>query len=424
MLQVAVVKVSNWSPELQELKWFVPKKGQMTLERRGTSPSQEPNRKSNWPRLVSPGLKLSLGGHIEILTVRTIVVQEMILEKVEEDMMVRARISQSSALRQKRGPGVESQRPSSTETQTPAGFNNNNRPPQAEENEHIHRAEAELQREEIKELNISRLDQDLEEEEKSQSSSSPSEISKFESEFSFPLLTFICPGRRHDSCWPSLFKFQVQTWAFSLMNIWKCTSQPRKTQTTSGSRSWGSGPYSWTNSTRRWTDSTAAGTRRSVPYVSSLESHSTSNSTSGRSRYHGTVSTTAVLRVSQSVDSSCPGSASREHRGWRHRRCSVQRPRNLEQSQGSGSSGFWTGGSVLCGLWRQWWSSQSLSPQNEVTCFLIHLHWPLYMFCCRNFCPDPGWFLSLLQNYMLVLSTNIHTVETKVLPRTRTALRE
>uniref|UniRef100_A0A3P8UUR0 Tudor and KH domain containing n=1 Tax=Cynoglossus semilaevis TaxID=244447 RepID=A0A3P8UUR0_CYNSE len=106
--------------------------------------------------------------------------KEMILEKVEEDMMVRARISQSSALRQKRGPGVESQRPSSTETQTPAGFNNNNRPPQAEENEHIHRAEAELQREEIKELNISRLDQDLEEEEKSQSSSSPSEISKFE----------------------------------------------------------------------------------------------------------------------------------------------------------------------------------------------------------------------------------------------------
>ncbi|KAG7239778.1 hypothetical protein INR49_028365 [Caranx melampygus] len=64
-----------------------------------------------------PGVK----GNVTIAGTREEVKQarELILEKVKEDMMVRTKISQSSALRQKRGHTAANQKPDSTETEAP-----------------------------------------------------------------------------------------------------------------------------------------------------------------------------------------------------------------------------------------------------------------------------------------------------------------
>ena len=64
--------------------------------------------------------------------------QELILEKVREDMMVRMKISQSSALRQKRGHSVVNQRPETTETDAPVDLDNNGTISHPVKNGHIH----------------------------------------------------------------------------------------------------------------------------------------------------------------------------------------------------------------------------------------------------------------------------------------------
>ncbi|XP_041819344.1 tudor and KH domain-containing protein isoform X1 [Chelmon rostratus] len=108
--------------------------------------------------------------------------KELILEKVREDMMVRTKISQSSALRQKRGHTALNQRPDSTETEAPVGLNNNGPYPQAEKNGLIHAngttGEPEDMLDTTEELEITNTDNKQEEE--SFSTDSLSEISKFE----------------------------------------------------------------------------------------------------------------------------------------------------------------------------------------------------------------------------------------------------
>ena len=64
--------------------------------------------------------------------------QGMILEKVREDLMVRTKISESSALRQKRGHTVVGQRPDCVETRSSLGLNNNGPIFQTEKNGLIH----------------------------------------------------------------------------------------------------------------------------------------------------------------------------------------------------------------------------------------------------------------------------------------------
>lgn len=138
-----------------------------------------------------------------------ICLQELILGKVREDMMVRTKISQSSALRQKRGHTAVSQRPESTETEAPVGLNNNSPYTQTEKNGLIHAngttGEPGYGSDTMEELKSTSTDDNKEEE--SVSTDSLSEISKFESEFTFfieslkdcPLcncLTVICPLTR------------------------------------------------------------------------------------------------------------------------------------------------------------------------------------------------------------------------------------
>lgn len=110
-----------------------------------------------------------------------ICLQELILEKVREDMMVRTKISQSSALRQKRGPAVVSQRPDSPDTETPVGLNNNAPYSQTEKNGLIYAngstGEPEDTLEKMEELKTNSTDN----EEESLSTDSLSEVSKFES---------------------------------------------------------------------------------------------------------------------------------------------------------------------------------------------------------------------------------------------------
>lgn len=105
--------------------------------------------------------------------------------------MVRTKISQSSALRQKRGHTTVNQRPDSTETEAPVGLNNNGPYSQTEKNGHIHANGTTGEPEDIfdkMELKITNLDNRGEEEEESVSTDSASEISKFESEFTFSIV--------------------------------------------------------------------------------------------------------------------------------------------------------------------------------------------------------------------------------------------
>ncbi|XP_008287587.1 tudor and KH domain-containing protein isoform X2 [Stegastes partitus] len=109
--------------------------------------------------------------------------KELILEKVREDMMVRTKISQSSALRQKRGHNVVNEKPESVETEPPLGINNNGPVFQTEKNGLVH-ANGTTQPENIfdkvEELKLSNTVRKEEEEEESISTESLSEVSKFE----------------------------------------------------------------------------------------------------------------------------------------------------------------------------------------------------------------------------------------------------
>ncbi|XP_029311988.1 tudor and KH domain-containing protein isoform X2 [Cottoperca gobio] len=131
-------------------------------------------------KTLGPGAK----GNVTIAGTRQEVEQakELILEKVREDMMVRTKISQSSALRQKRGHTAVNQRSYSTETEAPVGFNNNGLCSQTEKNGLIHANGTKRQPEnifdKIEELKITNTDN--KEEEDSVSTDSLSEVSKFE----------------------------------------------------------------------------------------------------------------------------------------------------------------------------------------------------------------------------------------------------
>ncbi|XP_035812677.1 tudor and KH domain-containing protein isoform X2 [Amphiprion ocellaris] len=133
-------------------------------------------------KAYGPGAK----GNVTIAGTRQEVKQakELILEKVREDMMVRTKISQSSALRQKRGHDVVNQKPESEETEPPLGVNNNGPFSQTEKNGLIHANGTTKQPENIfdkvEELKISKTVRKEEEEEESISTESLSEVSKFE----------------------------------------------------------------------------------------------------------------------------------------------------------------------------------------------------------------------------------------------------
>lgn len=108
----------------------------------------------------------------------------MILEKVQEDMVVRAKISQSSALRQKRGHTVlNPDKPDSTETEPPLGLNNNGPLSPTEKNGPVQAngttGETENIFDKMEELKTS--NSDSKEEEDTISTDSLSEVSKFES---------------------------------------------------------------------------------------------------------------------------------------------------------------------------------------------------------------------------------------------------
>lgn len=98
--------------------------------------------------------------------------------------MVRSKISQSSALRPKRGHTAVNHRPESTETEEPVCLNNNSPYMQTEKNGLIHvngtPGESEYDSDKTEELKSANTDDDREE---SPSTDSLSEISKFESEF-------------------------------------------------------------------------------------------------------------------------------------------------------------------------------------------------------------------------------------------------
>ncbi|KAK9530820.1 hypothetical protein VZT92_012300 [Zoarces viviparus] len=127
-----------------------------------------------------PGAK----GNVTITGTRQEVEQakELILERVWEDAMVRTKISQSSALRQKRGHTAVNQRPDGTETEAPEGLNNNGPYSLTEKNGRLHAngtaAEPETIFEEFKITNTANKEE--EEQEESVSTDSISEISKFE----------------------------------------------------------------------------------------------------------------------------------------------------------------------------------------------------------------------------------------------------
>lgn len=131
-------------------------------------------------KMQGPGAK----GNVTITGTRQEVKQakELILEKVREDMMVRLKISQSSALRQKRGHTAVNPMPDGTETEAPVGLNNNGPYSQTEKNGLIHTngitGEAEDVVDMIEELQSTNTDNIKEEE--SISTDSLSEISKFE----------------------------------------------------------------------------------------------------------------------------------------------------------------------------------------------------------------------------------------------------
>lgn len=108
--------------------------------------------------------------------------QELILDKVKEDELVRVKISQSSALRPKRGHTAVNERPDGKEPAAPTGLNNNVADAKTEKNGIIHSNGTSI------EANIASAKLDVTsnnsgsvKEEDSISSESLSEISKFES---------------------------------------------------------------------------------------------------------------------------------------------------------------------------------------------------------------------------------------------------
>lgn len=110
------------------------------------------------------------------------------MEKVKEDMIVRTKIFESSAQRQKRGHPAVSHGPEVTGSDTPAGFNNNNDIPssQAAKNGLIHANGTTGQPEELREERTStHTEEGRGEEEESVSTDSLSEVSKFESKMIF-----------------------------------------------------------------------------------------------------------------------------------------------------------------------------------------------------------------------------------------------
>ncbi|XP_038591942.1 tudor and KH domain-containing protein isoform X1 [Micropterus salmoides] len=125
----------------------------------------------------SPGRK----GNVTITGTRQEVKQakELILEKVREDMTVRTKISQSSALRQKRGHVAVNQRQDSTENEAPVGLNNNSPYFQTEKNGLIHANGTAREPEDINDKDLKVTNADNKEEE-SVSTDSLSEMSKFE----------------------------------------------------------------------------------------------------------------------------------------------------------------------------------------------------------------------------------------------------
>ncbi|XP_034716957.1 tudor and KH domain-containing protein isoform X1 [Etheostoma cragini] len=136
-------------------------------------------------KTLGPGAK----GSVTITGTRQEVEQakELILEKVREDMMVRTKISQSSALRQKRGQTAVNQRPGDSETDAPAGWNNNGLYSQTEKNRlnHVNGTRGQPQNQfdktvDLKITNTHHKEEEEVEEEESVSTESLSEISKFE----------------------------------------------------------------------------------------------------------------------------------------------------------------------------------------------------------------------------------------------------
>ncbi|XP_026171577.1 tudor and KH domain-containing protein isoform X2 [Mastacembelus armatus] len=129
-------------------------------------------------KMLGPGTK----GNVTITGTREEVKQakEMILDKVREDMTVRTKISQSSALRQKRGHAVVNQRPDSTETEKPVGLNNNDPNAQTEKNGCVYASESTGKPENFDKMEKLEIGNDNSEEEESLSTVSPSEVSKFE----------------------------------------------------------------------------------------------------------------------------------------------------------------------------------------------------------------------------------------------------
>ncbi|KAM6963712.1 tudor and KH domain-containing protein isoform 1-T1 [Tautogolabrus adspersus] len=119
-------------------------------------------------------------GHMTITGTRQEVEQakEMILEKVKEDMMVRMKISQSSAQRKKRGHTAVNQKPETEET---VSLNNNGPYSQTEKNGLVHANGTARDREDILEkMEELQITNTTTEQEERVSIESPSEVSKFE----------------------------------------------------------------------------------------------------------------------------------------------------------------------------------------------------------------------------------------------------
>ncbi|KAK2821062.1 hypothetical protein Q5P01_024021 [Channa striata] len=107
--------------------------------------------------------------------------KELILEKVKEDTMVRTKIFQLSALRQKRGHIAVNPRPGCGETDEPLGLNNNGPYPQTEKNELVYDNVTTEESENISNMmEEQKVNTDTEDEEMNISIESLSEISKFE----------------------------------------------------------------------------------------------------------------------------------------------------------------------------------------------------------------------------------------------------
>lgn len=114
---------------------------------------------------------------LRVNVTHVVVLQEMILQNVKEDMMVRTKISQSSALRQKRHHTATSQTLDCVKTESALGLNNNGPIPYTDRNTFVH-TNGTTGDTKLKKLNVP---DDQEEDEDSFISESLSEVSKFES---------------------------------------------------------------------------------------------------------------------------------------------------------------------------------------------------------------------------------------------------